>query len=65
MLKYTWFCHFLIFQKEMALYTASKLINEFNEFDIDGDINPLFKVLMVSYIRDDFSSCNLLVYLYA
>ena len=31
-------------QKEIALYTASKLSSEFCWFDIDGDINPLFKV---------------------
>ncbi|XP_062101861.1 suppressor of RPS4-RLD 1 [Humulus lupulus] len=31
------------YQKELALYTASKINSEFNEFDIDGDIDPLFK----------------------
>ncbi|KAL1824253.1 hypothetical protein ACET3Z_011031 [Daucus carota] len=31
------------YQKEIALYTASKLSSEFCWFDIDGDINPLFK----------------------
>lgn len=31
------------YQKEIALYTASKLNSEFCWFDIDGDINPLFK----------------------
>ncbi|POO00767.1 N-terminal acetyltransferase A, auxiliary subunit [Trema orientale] len=31
------------YQKELALYTASKIYNEFSEFDIDGDIDPLFK----------------------
>ncbi|XP_042494267.1 suppressor of RPS4-RLD 1 [Macadamia integrifolia] len=31
------------YQKEIALYTASKINMEFCWFDIDGDINPLFK----------------------
>ncbi|KNA17244.1 hypothetical protein SOVF_081470, partial [Spinacia oleracea] len=31
------------YQKEVALYTASKLNSEFCCFDIDGDIDPLFK----------------------
>lgn len=31
------------YQKEIALYTASKLNSEFCWFDIDGDIDPLFK----------------------
>ncbi|XP_021735079.1 suppressor of RPS4-RLD 1-like isoform X2 [Chenopodium quinoa] len=31
------------YQKELALYTASKLNSEFCWFDIDGDIDPLFK----------------------
>ncbi|XP_065873083.1 suppressor of RPS4-RLD 1 [Euphorbia lathyris] len=31
------------YQKELALYTASKINSEFCWFDIDGDINPLFK----------------------
>lgn len=31
-------------QKEIALYTASKINSEFCWFDIDGDIDPLFKV---------------------
>ncbi|KAK2967664.1 hypothetical protein RJ640_030535 [Escallonia rubra] len=31
------------YQKEIALYTASKINSEFSWFDIDGDINPLFK----------------------
>ncbi|XAR57739.1 hypothetical protein NMG60_11025991 [Bertholletia excelsa] len=31
------------YQKEIALYTASKINREFCWFDIDGDINPLFK----------------------
>uniref|UniRef100_A0A2P2MBV0 Uncharacterized protein n=1 Tax=Rhizophora mucronata TaxID=61149 RepID=A0A2P2MBV0_RHIMU len=31
------------YQKEIALYTASKLRSEFCWFDIDGDIDPLFK----------------------
>ncbi|KAA3473828.1 suppressor of RPS4-RLD 1 [Gossypium australe] len=30
-------------QKEIALYTASKVNSEFSWFDIDGDIDPLFK----------------------
>lgn len=31
------------YQKEIALYTASKICSEFCRFDIDGDIDPLFK----------------------
>ncbi|TMX02833.1 hypothetical protein EJD97_019645 [Solanum chilense] len=31
------------YQKEIALYTASKMNSEFSWFDIDGDIDPLFK----------------------
>ncbi|XP_074308821.1 suppressor of RPS4-RLD 1 [Silene latifolia] len=31
------------YQKEIALYTASKIGSEFSWFDIDGDIDPLFK----------------------
>ncbi|XP_021629242.1 suppressor of RPS4-RLD 1 isoform X3 [Manihot esculenta] len=31
------------YQKELALYTASKIGSEFCWFDIDGDIDPLFK----------------------
>ncbi|KAG5623861.1 hypothetical protein H5410_009079 [Solanum commersonii] len=31
------------YQKEIALYTASKINSEFSWFDIDGDIDPLFK----------------------
>ncbi|KAG1347909.1 suppressor of RPS4-RLD 1 [Cocos nucifera] len=31
------------YQKEIALYTASKANSEFCWFDIDGDIDPLFK----------------------
>lgn len=31
-------------QKEIALYTASKLNTEFCWFDIDGDLDSLFKV---------------------
>ncbi|CAI8588945.1 unnamed protein product [Vicia faba] len=31
------------YQKEIALYTASKFNSEFCWFDIDGDIDPLFK----------------------
>uniref|UniRef100_A0A5B6ZGZ4 Putative tetratricopeptide repeat protein 13 isoform X1 n=1 Tax=Davidia involucrata TaxID=16924 RepID=A0A5B6ZGZ4_DAVIN len=31
------------YQKEIALYTASKINSEFCWFDIDGDIDPLFK----------------------
>lgn len=31
------------YQKEIALYTAAKANSEFSWFDIDGDIDPLFK----------------------
>ncbi|XP_010446657.1 PREDICTED: suppressor of RPS4-RLD 1-like [Camelina sativa] len=31
------------YQKEIALYTASKVSSEFLCFDIDGDIDPMFK----------------------
>lgn len=35
-------------QKEIALYTASKVTSEFLCFDIDGDIDPMFKVIFLS-----------------
>lgn len=38
-------------QKEIALYTASKINSEFCWFDIDGDIDSLFKVI---YFEDYF-----------
>lgn len=31
------------YQKEIALYTSAKINSEFSWFDIDGDIDPLFK----------------------
>jgi hypothetical protein len=31
-------------QKEIALYTASKANLEFSQFNIDDDVDPLFKV---------------------
>ncbi|KAL0926810.1 hypothetical protein M5K25_003061 [Dendrobium thyrsiflorum] len=31
------------YQKEIALYTASKASSEFSWFNIDGDVDPLFK----------------------
>ncbi|KAF5961196.1 hypothetical protein HYC85_002405 [Camellia sinensis] len=37
-----WFSYFLM-KKEIALYTASKISSEFCWFDINGDIEPLFK----------------------
>lgn len=36
---------YLFLQKELALYAASKMNVEFCWFDIDRDINPLFKVM--------------------
>jgi len=36
--------YFFVLQKEIALYTASKFNGDFCWFDIDGDIDPLFKV---------------------
>ncbi|XP_057544804.1 suppressor of RPS4-RLD 1 isoform X2 [Amaranthus tricolor] len=33
----------VFYQKEIALYTASKINSEFAWFDIDADIDPLFK----------------------
>ncbi|KAL7231710.1 hypothetical protein ACSBR2_009860 [Camellia fascicularis] len=33
----------VFYQKEIALYTASKISSEFCWFDINGDIEPLFK----------------------
>ncbi|KAL9273423.1 Suppressor of RPS4-RLD 1-like protein [Drosera capensis] len=33
------------YEKEIALYTASKISSEFSWFDIDDDIHPLFKKL--------------------
>lgn len=38
-------CFFWPIQKEIALYTASKINSEFAWFDIDADIDPLFKVI--------------------
>jgi hypothetical protein len=35
--------------KEIGLYTASKINSEFSWFDIDGDIDPLFKVVPKSF----------------
>ena len=40
----------LLLQKEIALYTASKFNTEFSWFDLDGDIDPLFKVIFNSHI---------------
>ncbi|XP_054810683.1 suppressor of RPS4-RLD 1 isoform X2 [Prosopis cineraria] len=37
------------YQKEIALYTASKINSEFCWFDIDGDIDPLFKHRMAGF----------------
>lgn len=44
--------YLFLLQKEIALYTASKVNSEFCWFDIDGDIDPLFKVKfdMIDYI---------------
>lgn len=44
-------------QKEIALYTASKLSSEFCWFDIDGDINPLFKVLCELFLILSTNAC--------
>lgn len=41
---------FVILQKEIALYTASKFSYEFCSFDIDGDIAALFKVKLMKII---------------
>lgn len=43
-------------QKEIALYTASKVNSEFCWFDIDGDIDPLFKVIegVIALIGDPY-----------
>jgi hypothetical protein len=46
---------FILLQKEIALYTASKINSEFCWFDIDGDIDPLFKVKYMFY--EDYTSC--------
>lgn len=43
-LKLTISTFILLLQKEIALYTASKINSEFYWFDIDGDVDPLFKV---------------------
>lgn len=47
-------CGYSLLQKEIALYTASKISSEFCWFDIDGDINPLFKVIpkMICMLRN-------------
>lgn len=42
------------YQKEIALYTASKISNEFCWFDIDGDIDPLFKEYWVKRLHPKF-----------
>ncbi|PPS19676.1 hypothetical protein GOBAR_AA00895 [Gossypium barbadense] len=44
------------YQKEIALYTASKVNSEFSWFDIDGDIDPLFKV--------DLFCCKIVLFLF-
>jgi hypothetical protein len=36
-------------QKEMALYIASKANLEFSQFNIDDDVDPLFKVNIILY----------------
>ena len=41
---------FLLLQKEIALYTASKFNGDFCWFDIDGDIDALFKVKFMKTI---------------
>ncbi|CAN6881362.1 unnamed protein product [Brassica oleracea var. botrytis] len=35
-------------EKEIALYTASKASSEFSCFDIDGDLDPMFKIICLS-----------------
>lgn len=47
---------FLQLQKEIALYTASKFNSEFCWFDIDGDIDPLFKVKVMIFISPFFDT---------
>nr|CAB3455462.1 unnamed protein product [Digitaria exilis] len=37
------------YQKEMALYIASKANLEFSQFNIDDDVDPLFKVKIILY----------------
>jgi len=44
------FFFFYFLQKELALYTASKFNSDFCWFDIDGDIDALFKVNFVKTI---------------
>lgn len=44
-----------LLQKEMALYTAAKITSEFSWFDVDGDIDPLFKVIS----EDSMPLCDL------
>lgn len=41
---------FLPLQKEIALYTASKFNGDFCWFDIDGDVDALFKVKVMKII---------------
>lgn len=43
-----------ILQKEIALYTASKVNTEFCWFDIDGDLDPLFKVIWLVFFVGNF-----------
>jgi hypothetical protein len=45
-----------LLQKESALYTASKFNSEFCWFDIDGDIDPLFKVRVMNLIPHFFDT---------
>lgn len=49
LLFYDFICN-LVLQKEIALYTASKFNTEFSWFDLDGDIDPLFKVMLNCFI---------------
>jgi hypothetical protein len=46
----------VLLQKEIALYTASKFNSEFCWFDIDGDIDPLFKVRVMNLIPHFFDT---------
>lgn len=37
-------------QKEIALYTSAKVNSEFSWFDIDRDVDPLFKVYVNIFV---------------
>ncbi|GMI78422.1 SUPPRESSOR OF RPS4-RLD 1, SUPPRESSOR OF RPS4-RLD 3 [Hibiscus trionum] len=57
--KYQWLAYY---QKEIALYTASKFNTEFSQFNIDGDFDTLFKENWCIVIPTDTESERLMVF---